>query len=173
MLRTLLGIQPPSFCGSDYFCRQVLCIRPPCPRESQSRIRSSDGAVVLQQAGIVSTGSLDSALAQRVGTSAIQPGNELLGRPSWRKGSADCKAAHREAMMACALSGLLYFLCHVRGLSLQLDSSLGKLAAEQLPSFSILCSQSMHFLAASRGRKATIIFSVLIGWYFLVASATG
>merc|ERR1711990_1260648 len=78
----------------------------------------------------------DSALARRIGTAALPRGHELLARPSWRTGFAGWKAVQTEAMMACALSGLLYFLCHMRGLSLlQLDSSLRKLAAEQLPLF--------------------------------------
>lgn len=94
-----------------------------CPRQSLYRIRSRSGAVVLRRAGISSTWSFDTVLARRVGTAAIPRGHKLLARPGWRIGFAGLASClERSEMMASALSGLLYFLCHVRGLSLQLQA---------------------------------------------------
>merc|ERR1712078_747851 len=58
-------------------------------------------------------------------------GHELLARPSWRF-ETSCPERTDDGM--CAI-GVSLFLCHVRGLSHQLDSSLGKLAAGLLPRF--------------------------------------
>jgi len=72
---------------------------------------------VLQQASILSTGSSDSALARRL----------------YRFCGLESCPERRDDGMCAVGEASLDFLCHARGLSVQLDSSLGRLEAGELP----------------------------------------